>query len=505
MSKTMSAVSSQAAVIGAAVTVAVGVGLYVAGVFDPDATPQQVTDTSVQVPEPTETVQTEETAAAPKPAVKEEEPVVAQTAEAAPLVPPSFDVVRVEPDGTTLIAGAGASDATVNILLDGDLIAETQTDASGQFTSFLTIEPSQEPRILSLVQIADGTEVPSDATVILAPTPVVVAQAEPEADDAPVEIAENTVADDVVQPHADQVVELAQGAEETPVQEVEEAVTALKADVSEQANKVLAEATVSDDAPETVAEVAEVAEETVEERAEPAVVSAEAPSEEPSLPAPAIADAAEATIEAPNTEETPTNESEAVDVAAVETPVQPATPTVIVADSEGARVLQAPVAADATPEVLRTIALDAISYSETGAVQLSGRAQGEGFVRIYLDNTYQDSAEIATDGRWGTELTSVDPGVYTLRVDELDQDGKVLSRVESPFKREAAEELKVASAQVDTKRVVSVTVQPGNTLWAIAKESYGDGVQYVKVFEANKDRIRNPDLIYPGQVFTVPE
>jgi nucleoid-associated protein YgaU len=50
-----------------------------------------------------------------------------------------------------------------------------------------------------------------------------------------------------------------------------------------------------------------------------------------------------------------------------------------------------------------------------------------------------------------------------------------------------------------------LTVQPGNTLWAIARDTYGDGFLYVRVFSANKDQIRNPDLIYPGQVFTLPE
>jgi len=49
------------------------------------------------------------------------------------------------------------------------------------------------------------------------------------------------------------------------------------------------------------------------------------------------------------------------------------------------------------------------------------------------------------------------------------------------------------------------TVQPGNTLWAIAQERYGDGILYVRVFEANRDLIRNPNLIYPGQVFRLPE
>ena len=49
------------------------------------------------------------------------------------------------------------------------------------------------------------------------------------------------------------------------------------------------------------------------------------------------------------------------------------------------------------------------------------------------------------------------------------------------------------------------TIQPGNTLWAIAEERYGDGFLYVAVFEANRDRIRNPNLIYPGQVFRIPD
>ena len=50
-----------------------------------------------------------------------------------------------------------------------------------------------------------------------------------------------------------------------------------------------------------------------------------------------------------------------------------------------------------------------------------------------------------------------------------------------------------------------MTVQPGNTLWAISKERYGEGIEYVKVFDANRDRIRNPDLIYPGQIFDLPD
>jgi nucleoid-associated protein YgaU len=54
------------------------------------------------------------------------------------------------------------------------------------------------------------------------------------------------------------------------------------------------------------------------------------------------------------------------------------------------------------------------------------------------------------------------------------------------------------------KPAVTITVQPGFTLWGIAKQELGEGVMYVQVFNANKDQIKNPDLIYPGQVFTLP-
>ncbi len=47
-------------------------------------------------------------------------------------------------------------------------------------------------------------------------------------------------------------------------------------------------------------------------------------------------------------------------------------------------------------------------------------------------------------------------------------------------------------------------VQPGNSLWRIARRLYGDGFQYVQIYEANREQIRNPDLIYPGQIFGVP-
>jgi len=48
------------------------------------------------------------------------------------------------------------------------------------------------------------------------------------------------------------------------------------------------------------------------------------------------------------------------------------------------------------------------------------------------------------------------------------------------------------------------TVQSGDTLWAIAAKYYGSGAQYTKIYQANTDKISNPNLIYVGQVLTIP-
>ena len=50
----------------------------------------------------------------------------------------------------------------------------------------------------------------------------------------------------------------------------------------------------------------------------------------------------------------------------------------------------------------------------------------------------------------------------------------------------------------------SYTVKKGDCLWNIAKKYYGNGAQYTKIYNANKGKIQNPNLIYPGQVLTIP-
>ena len=49
------------------------------------------------------------------------------------------------------------------------------------------------------------------------------------------------------------------------------------------------------------------------------------------------------------------------------------------------------------------------------------------------------------------------------------------------------------------------TVKSGDSLSKIAKAHYGEGSKWRRIYEANRDKITNPDLIYPGQEFTIPD
>ncbi len=397
----------------------------------------------------------------------------AETAEVAPKegatekalaspVAPAFDTVRVDAEGSVLVAGRAAAGAAVSILVDGVEAATAVADGRGAFATMFTLMPSASPRVMSLQAAgADGMAVASDADVIVAPfaAPEVVASAAPAAT-----------------------------------------------------------------APEG----------TTEPEAGAASDTAETASAEPqALPEQAAAG-----------------------------------PDILIVDSGGVRRQT-----DAAP--VADIVIDTIGYGPSGEVEIAGRGKAGAFARLYVDNAEEATVSIGEEGVWHATLAGIAAGIYTLRVDQIDGDGKVTSRFETPFQREAPEtvvaaldattgaapdaapavepatepEADVAAAPAEpgapealpettapdvaagvsvpeveqaeapapggiagapeapaspaTKAVI-VTVQPGYSLWRIARESYGEGILYVKVYEANKDQIRDPDLIYPGQIFTVP-
>ena len=532
-------------------------------------------------------------AAAPPAEIAAVDPVPPETAPQ----PPSFDVVRIEPDGASLVAGTASPGATILLRLDGVEVAKLLAGPDGKFAALFSLGASATPRMLTMTMLtAEGATIDAPDRVAVAPTaaPQVVALLEP----APPEPA--------------------------PV------------------------------APAPVA---------------PA----------PAAPATAEPAAPDVTLEsAPETAASQAIAAETVPQTVPETVPEPA--AALLVTPEGVTVLQTD--GEAPVGTAGTVSLDSIAYTADGAVALGGTGTPGQTVQLYLDNTQIASVAVPAGGNWSVTLSTIAPGLYALRADEVDAGGTVTSRIETPFKRETLEALAAAlgapaeapaaelvaalemaaetpvgeaasaeaapdavvpdavapvavapvavtpaetvttesvpeaappepavseppatelaatepaatepasavaepapvvavptasevadpvavdpapaedavpeTAQTDTAlsepvaelviaapaatepvaapvqtaepppdvaaapvvpkpaadpaatppaAPLTITVQPGYTLWGIARDNMGEGVMYVQVYKANRDKIRDPDLIYPGQVFMMP-
>ncbi len=145
----------------------------------------------------------------------------------------------------------------------------------------------------------------------------------------------------------------------------------------------------------------------------------------------------------------------------------------------------------------RDLSLETVDYGSEGKVALAGHAPAGSHVEAYVNNAHSGSAKADAQGRWTLSPDrKLAPGTYKLRLDEIGPNGKVTARIETPFTRAAA---------VDNLPPGTVAfVQPGNSLWRIARRTYGHGTRYTEIYAANREQIRDPDLIYPGQVFFLP-
>ncbi|MEL7012016.1 MAG: peptidoglycan-binding protein [Pseudomonadota bacterium] len=382
---------------------------------------------------------------------------------------PEVATFRLLPDGEMLIAGRTIPGWETSVRLDADVISTFQSEDNGDFVLFLTLDPSAEPRVLSLSARSPetGEDILSSADIIIAPLPETEAVA---AD----ETAEQST-DLMVSPDAEAAQDL--GPDVALAEAQEDDGIAPRQDKADQ-DKAGQEETGQDETGQDETGQDEIAQDLI--------------AQEETGP-----DAEDVASFAQDGGDTPSDAMP--DQAAANT-------SVILSDEEGISLLPSgsdPSADDGSPLVMSEVALDTITYSETGDVELTGRAVGDGFVRVYVDNAPVITSPIEEGGQWRSSLPTLDSGIYTLRIDEVAADGTVLSRVETPFQREDTQVL--ADALEPGRTVQAITVQPGFTLWGISRERYGDGFAYVRIFEANRDLIRDPDLIYPGQVFSLPQ
>lgn len=348
------------------------------------------------------------------------------------LAPLEMDIVRVEPDGNTLVAGRAEAGSRVAVMLDGLVAATATASGSGEFVAFFLSEATGVPQELRLMSRGvDGATRMSEESVII-----------------------------VVEP------------------------------------------------PETA--MAEAAEEPATEEA--------------------MADA--------GTVETETVSADQAEEAPAAAPAQ--APLVVRNSDAGVTVLSG--TETSAPE---QVAFESVSYSITGAVVVTGQGEPSARLVLYVDDTPIGQGNVRGDGRWRVILGELEEGIYTLRVDQFDQFDQITARAETPFQRvfpeiaaaaaqaqantatesntapeagatpdadaetadvaspEASSAQPVAQASPAAPQPAQIVVQPGDNLWTIARVELGAGIEYIQIFEANADQIRDPDLIYPGQVFSL--
>jgi len=415
-----------------------------------------------QAPEPQTPAQAAETQApgvavpaqvATAPKAAEAGPEVQRVAPKIEAILPSFDVVRVERSGEAVIAGRAAPGSEVTLRVGNRVLGKVTADRRGQWVLVLESPLGPGSYELSLESRLPGGEVLLSVNVVVVSVPrPQIADAESVVPRQPEVAAQPESVAEAPAPGQPGLQQSAPTAPEQPAP----GVAATEADSATQ-----------------IAQDTQTAQVSV---AEPAAAT---PSPEPS------ASRAEPAATAPQV------------VTALAAEAERPLAVLMPRSGEGQiRVLQQ-AESDRGGLGEGTLVLETVDYDALGRTRVGGRAEAGSRLVVYLDNRAAAHAEAAVSGHWEATLVKpIAPGLHTLRIDQLANDGQVTARVETPFSRAA-----VLTALPSESAVI---VQPGNSLWRISRRVYGEGLRFSVIYQANRDQIGDPDLIYPGQIFVVP-
>lgn len=146
-----------------------------------------------------------------------------------------------------------------------------------------------------------------------------------------------------------------------------------------------------------------------------------------------------------------------------------------------------------------SLILETVDYDRQGGVIFAGKAEPGVTVRVFSDDVIAGETRADENGRWVViSRNPISVGVHKLQIDQVEANGRVSAVLVLPFERADLQTIATAGDG-------AVIVQPGNSLWRIARKLYGSGWQYTVIYSANADQIQDPDKIYPGQVFAIPQ
>ena len=147
-------------------------------------------------------------------------------------------------------------------------------------------------------------------------------------------------------------------------------------------------------------------------------------------------------------------------------------------------------------EIEQNITLDFVEYSPTGKVLVSGRSEANKEISFFFDDDLVGKSLADKNGLWEFEYDKkIKFGKIDLRIDLL-TNNEIISMSTPIFMENMAKIINNSENRI--------VVQPGNSLWRIARKTLGGGVFYSEIYKKNALKIKNPDMIFPGQVFDLP-
>lgn len=417
---------------------------------------------------------------------------------------PRFDLVRAEPDGSTLAAGRAEPGWQVALQDQGKTIATTKADANGQWVIVLDKPLAPGAHDLSIWGISkDGKRKARGSRHIAVLVPE-------KAEDGVLVVASKPGENSEVLaraklPTAQKKPEAAQKTEQVAVASPKIKLKTRGFQADEEPETTVTQRNTTLPSPLPKPQIANGAEQPASNDGKPEqtgianVIPAPKPDQ-------AIRKAA-----ANKTPGTPSQSGKPV--MTTPAPAQPETKT---------RTAAKKIATDAVkkPAPKPHVSVEAVE-AEKGTIYIAGASNGP--VRVYMNGKFLGEAKPGETGRWLLQSKSgLKPGKYTIRADRIgDEQGKVTARAEVPFEKQSpqiaslkplqftatagGEKGQGHSGQVTIAQPQKVIIRRGDNLWTISRRIYGQGIRFSTIYQANDSQIRNPHMIFPGQVFVLPE
>jgi len=219
------------------------------------------------------------------------------------------------------------------------------------------------------------------------------------------------------------------------------------------------------------------------------------------------------------------------------------------AQAEANAVAAAPAVSPRSPDTDESVPVfDIARIDRTGDAVIAGRAAPGAIVELLRNGERHDRAVADQSGQFVMVPPRLPPGDYELTLRSRQPDGKqatskqsvvvalaeaesssgaVRSRAEVPQAAGSSQAhqpsqppLQISKRQniaaatplsdggslsaAGAPKIATTVVSRGDSLWRISRVTYGEGMRYAVVYKANRDQIRNPNRIYPGQIFVLP-